>query len=255
MTWFRKWWKSLLIIVGGIFFIIDNIGRIQTVADVVSRLQVWIPPLKYFGLPPHILAWIGVFFIVAGIVSILWPYGTTDSVPNISCYKILRSGISWDDTNGCFVRKPDTQHPVYGIFLEIANEVEYGKPSPAAGRVKAQIIYHFRNKHELRAAPGAWIDEPLSSVELAPGDTRWLIVAVGFHYTQDWRVPFNRRSDRNNPVSFEYYDIPGLLGTRGTVDVQLLSLETNKILITWTLGWEWKPQYSFEITHFIQTKH
>jgi hypothetical protein len=175
--------------------------------------------------------------------------------PNLKGNQILNCAILWDQPKGCYVRQADPPRSVFGILLEIANQVEHKKPSPTAGRVKAQAVFHFKNGQDLLASPSAWIDEPTSSVELAPGDTRCLIVATGFHFTQDWKVPLNRRSGILNPVSFEHYDLPGLLGNEGTVDIQLISLDNNKILVTFTLGWRWRPQYPLEITHFIQVKH
>jgi len=174
---------------------------------------------------------------------------------NLKGNQILNCAILWDPVKGCYVRQAAPPKSVFGILLEIANQVEHGKPSPTAGKVKAQIVFHFKNGQDLLASPAAWMDEPTSSVELAPGDTRCLIVAAGFNFTQDWRIPFNRRSDSSSPLSFDHHDIPGLLGNEGTADVQLISLGTNKILISFVLGWQWKPQYPLTITTFTQTKH
>jgi hypothetical protein len=69
----RKWWKFLSFLFAGIFFLLDFIGRIQTVLEVISVLQVWIPVLRHFGLPSHIFAWIGLVCILIGIVSFVWP--------------------------------------------------------------------------------------------------------------------------------------------------------------------------------------
>jgi hypothetical protein len=69
----RKWWKFLSFLFAGIFIFLDFIGRIQTVSEVISALQVWIPVFRYFGLPSHIFAWIGLVCILIGIVSFVWP--------------------------------------------------------------------------------------------------------------------------------------------------------------------------------------
>jgi hypothetical protein len=206
-------------------------------------------------------AWFTAGLLIAGIALIFsgqissfvrdrWP-----RLPNIKGNQILNCAVLWDETKGCYVRQAAPPQSVFGILLEIANQVEQGKPSPTAGRVKAQTIFHFKNGQTLLASPSAWIDEPASSVELAPGDTRCLIIATGFHFTQDWRVPLNRRSNITSPVSFEHWEIPGLLGNNGTADVQLISLDTNKIITSFILGWQWKPQYPLTITGFSQVKH
>jgi hypothetical protein len=172
--------------------------------------------------------------------------------PNIKLHRVLNAGVTWDDRNECYFRQPNPEHPVIAIILEIANEVEHRKPSPTAGRVKAQITYHSTNKDkaELRVVPGAWVDEPLSSVELDCGDTRWLIAAVSFHFTQDWRVPVNRRSDIRNPKSFDHHEIDGLTSRRGTLDVQLISMDTNKIITTFTFDWQWTTGYPLTLTRY-----
>jgi hypothetical protein len=255
------WKRSVVKIGGSILFVwavlrwpVDTVESARAIGRYLEYLHCYAP----FLFTPSNFFTIGLFLVGAALifsdqlsdfVTTHWPRNS-----NIELRQILRSGISWDNTNACYVHIPDTQRPTWAIFLELANEVELGKPSPTAGRIKAQITYHFKNGPDLRAAPGAWMDEPLSSVELACGDTRWLIVAVSSHYTQDWRVPFNRRSDIKNPPSFEHYKIPGLLGTSGTAEVQLISMEANKVLLTLFFNWQWLPGYSLELTYLKQTR-
>jgi len=214
-----------------------------------------------FGLlPKSVLFDIGLLTVGLGLifsdrllkyVDRWWP-----RAPNIQFHTALNAGVTWDDRNGCYIRKPNLEYPRIAIILEIANEVEQGKASPSAGRVKAQITYRYADKgrSELRVVPAAWIDEPLSSVKLDCGDTRWLVAAVGFQYTQDWRVPVNRRSDITNPQSFDHHDIFGWSDTQGTMSIDLISMDTNRILTTFNFDWRWTTGYPLALIRYRGTK-
>jgi hypothetical protein len=179
----------------------------------------------------------------------------TEAKPNLMCHNVFYTGISWDSVAGCYQRIPSLEMPRWGILLEIANVVESGKQGVTAGKVKAQITFRFSGNKSLLAAPAAWIDEPFGMAELAPGDTRCLILAVGFHYTQDWRVPLNRRTESTKPFSFEHYDIPGLLGNEGSAEVRLLSMETNQIAAAFVADWKWDVGYPLRVTSFVQNSN
>jgi hypothetical protein len=245
----------LLAIWGAIRAPVDLLESLKATKHYGEYLYHWYPSFAF--VPKSIWFTLGLLIIGIGLISSDRLWEMIDSrwprVPNIKCHQILRCAITWDQINGCYRRNPDPPRSVHSILLEIANQVERGKRSPPAGRVKAQIIFRFKHRpEELRAAPAAWIDEPCSSVELAPGDTRCLILATGFHFTQDWRLPVNRRSSTTSPISFEHYDVPGLLSSEGTLEVQLVSMDANKILTTFTGGWRWEPQYPLEVTNLVQ---
>lgn len=72
----------LFFIVGGTFFIIDQLGRIQTVAALYDAGKVWLSlrtdihlnwPLTHLTWPPHTLLGVGVFFVFLGLVSFFSP--------------------------------------------------------------------------------------------------------------------------------------------------------------------------------------
>jgi hypothetical protein len=188
---------------------------------------------------------------LTGVANRWWPHA-----PNIKLQRVMNAGVSWDAKNGCYVRQPNLEHPTIAIILEIANEVEHGKASPTAGRIKAQITYHFQqpSRPDLRVVPCAWVDEPLSSVELDCGDTRWLIAALSFHFTQDWRVPVNRPSNIGSPQSFDHHEFYGWSDTQGTMDVELLSMHSNTVLKRFTFDWEWKTGYPLALTGYKGAK-
>jgi len=176
-----------------------------------------------------------------------------ESKPKITWHAVHYAGISWDSVSSCYRRTPSIEMPRWGILLELANKVESGKQPVTAGTVKGQITFGFEARgSELLASPAAWIDEPLGMAQLAPGDTRWLILAVGFHYTQDWRVPLNRRTEFQKPSSFEHYDIPGLLGNKGTAKVELISVETSQVVAMFSIGWTWDVGGPLRVVSFAQ---
>jgi hypothetical protein len=175
-----------------------------------------------------------------------------EAKPNLTWHTVSYAGISWNSEENCYRRIPSLEMPRWGIFLEIVNAVESGKIGVTAGKVKAKITFRFSGDRSLIATPAAWIDEPFGMVELAPSDTRCLLLAVGFHYTQDWRVPLNRRTEPTKPPSFEHYDIPGLLGNKGTAEVELISLETNRVVTVFTADWKWEVGHPLRVTNLLQ---
>jgi hypothetical protein len=248
--WVVLVWGAL----GMCFEIVEKLEKTHHYA--VYLYSHWSTLLAFFPRP----FWMVLSFLVIG-TGLIFSDRISDFVesrwprhPKLQCTQIMQSAIAWDQQNGCYRRKVGQDRAGYGIWLEIANEVEHGRRTLSAGRVKAKIVFRFKGNQKVSAAPAAWMDEPLSSVEFAPGDTRCLIAATSSSFTQDWNVPLNRRSDINRPQSFEHYEIPGLLGNDGMVDVQLISLETNKVLVRFTFPWRWKPQYPLEILGLVETK-
>jgi hypothetical protein len=64
---------GLFLILGGIFFIIDQIGRIQTIADLYEAGKSWFAGRSDIYLPPHTLLAVGVIFVLLGLVSFFLP--------------------------------------------------------------------------------------------------------------------------------------------------------------------------------------
>jgi hypothetical protein len=248
----------LLAIWGAIRLPVDTLESLKATRHYAELL--YCHRLAIFLSPRSFLLTIGILLIGVGLIlsdrllaslDLWWPHA-----PNIQLHTVLNAGVSWDSKNGCYIRQPNQEHPTIAIILEIANQVTEGKISPTAGRVKAQITYRYKHPShsDLRVAPCAWVDEPLSSVELDCGDTRWLIAAVSFHFTQDWRVPVNRRSNINNPQSFDHHDIYGWSDTDGTVDVELLSMSSNRILKTFMFDWHWRTGYPLALIKYKGSK-
>lgn len=245
----------LLAIWGAVRAVVDLLGSIDATKQYAEFLYChWY--LAFPLIPKSALLTAGVILMGSGLIFSDRLIAITDTwwprTPNIALHRVLNAGVTWDGSNGCYIRQPNLDTPRIAIILEIANEVEAGKASPTAGRVKAQITYHYADssRPDLRVVPCAWVDEPLNSVELGCGDTRWLIAALSFHFTQDWRVPVNRRSDIVNPQSFDHHEIYGWSDSHGTMEVNLISMETNKILTTFSFDWQWTTGYSLTLTRY-----
>lgn len=64
--------KRVGYIVGGVLIALDNIGRIQVIKGLWAELKiVW--ATVHLAWPSHLLTWIGVGFVLFGIVSSFWP--------------------------------------------------------------------------------------------------------------------------------------------------------------------------------------
>jgi hypothetical protein len=68
-------YTRLFFILGGLVFIIDGIGRIETVAELCKGAKGWLASWSNIHLawPPHTLFGVGVFFLMLGLISFVWP--------------------------------------------------------------------------------------------------------------------------------------------------------------------------------------
>jgi hypothetical protein len=152
--------------------------------------------------------------------------------PNIICNRISIGAIDWNEKLGYFEQKANPPDSHIAYLMEIANEALPDRKAISAGRIKAQLIFRLNND-EFRCSPGSWVNEPLSAVELGAGDTRWLILAVGIRFVDQWSTIANRRSTMSDPIARHYNnDLPGVLGSAGTVQVDLIGVETEQIIAT-----------------------
>ena len=71
----KRRYTRLFFVVGGVFFIIDQIGRIQTIEDLYAMGKTWFSSRSniHINWPPHTLLGIGVFFVLLGAVSFFLP--------------------------------------------------------------------------------------------------------------------------------------------------------------------------------------
>jgi len=78
----KRRYHRLFIVLGGIFIIIDQIGRYQTLASLYGSVKNWFAsktdihlnwPLTNLAWPAHSLLFVGVFFVLLGLISFFWP--------------------------------------------------------------------------------------------------------------------------------------------------------------------------------------
>lgn len=65
----------LFFVLGGIVLIVDQIGRIETIAELYRAGRSWLSSRSDVHLtwPPHTLLGVGVFFLILGLISFVWP--------------------------------------------------------------------------------------------------------------------------------------------------------------------------------------
>jgi hypothetical protein len=108
------------------------------------------------------------------------------------------------------------------------------------GRVRAQITYSLGGWERI-FSPAAWVSEFLSSVDIGPGDTRNLIVAIQGTNVEGavfWTGVINRRGQSGDAISIERPDISPF--RNGTILVELVSCESGRILAACELTWVWR---------------
>jgi hypothetical protein len=76
--WERLKRSPLFFILGGVALVIDQIGRIETVAVIYRAGKGWLASRSDIDLawPSHTLLGTGLFFLALGLVSFIWPNGT-----------------------------------------------------------------------------------------------------------------------------------------------------------------------------------
>jgi hypothetical protein len=124
---------------------------------------------------------------------------------------------------------------MFAATVEVRNHAIDGKRTASAGQVKAQLRFMF-TQGTYDVAPGMWLDEPYSSVNLDTGDTRRLILAVGENWSEDWRMVTNKRSGPTDAAMLDYSRGFPLLA-KGTLEVSIVGsgrvLRKLKASVSW----------------------
>lgn len=164
--------------------------------------------------------------------------------------------ITWDTVslqklvfeNGKFRRFVPNESAafMFGIFMVVKNPPRRGQKIISAGDVKARLLFKLK-QGEYEISPGAWVDEPCSSVRLDVGDTRQLLLAVSESYTSGWRMVANRRTLEGDAVSMDYTrDFP--LFSEGSLEIDLINLRFGIIVRTWETRVKWPKDDSLSFT-------
>lgn len=125
---------------------------------------------------------------------------------------------------------------MFAATIEVRNHAVEGKQTASAGQVKAQLGFKL-TQGTYEVAPGAWLDEPYSSVHLDVGDTRRLILAVSDNWIQDWRMVTNKRTGPTDALMLDYSrDFPLL--AKGNLEVSIVG--SGRVLRKLKARVEWK---------------
>jgi|HubBroStandDraft_6_1064221.scaffolds.fasta_scaffold00084_10 hypothetical protein len=126
--------------------------------------------------------------------------------------------------------------PLLALYVEVRNQAIDGKSVTSAGQIKAQLRFQLE-QGTFEIAPGAWLDEPYSSVSLEVGDTRRLILALGVDFIHDWRMVTNRRTGPSDSAILDYSrNFP--MSATGTLEVSLVGSGCIMRKLQVRVGWK-----------------
>ncbi len=129
------------------------------------------------------------------------------------------------------------------ITIEAVNPAIDGQTVASAGQVKAQLCFQLK-QGDYPIAPGAWLDEPYSSVRLDAGDTRRLIIAVSKSLFYDWQMVSNKRTGPDDHISLDHSrDVP--LSAEGILEVKLISSGQVLRTLRTNISWPWQRFLQF----------
>lgn len=72
----KKRYAGVFLIIGGLLFVLDQIGRVQTIAALYADIRTWAESrhwLAGFTWPHHVLLYVGLLFVLLGLAAYLWP--------------------------------------------------------------------------------------------------------------------------------------------------------------------------------------
>ncbi|MGB7599128.1 MAG: deaminase [Candidatus Sulfotelmatobacter sp.] len=125
---------------------------------------------------------------------------------------------------------------MFAATVEVRNHATDGKKTASAGQVKAQLSFKL-TQGTYDVAPGAWLDEPYSSVLLDVGDARRLILAVSENWIQDWRMVTNKRTGPTDAPMLDYSRGFPLLAT-GSLEASIVG--SGRVLRKLKARVDWK---------------
>ena len=162
--------------------------------------------------------------------------------------------ILYHDDHGYFTHTVDPPRSHLAILLEVINSPHKRRKMDSSGKIRAQITFRLGDWVRV-VSPGAWVSEFFSAVEIGPGATRELIIALcsgSVQLTRFWCAVINRRENSAEAISMGFQpDIPS--HQAGTVGVDLISCESGGILASFELGLGLSPHtLTQEITYVKQ---
>lgn len=134
---------------------------------------------------------------------------------------------------------------MFAYMIQVGNPAVFGRDVASAGQIKAQLRFELK-QGVYDISPGAWVNEPFSSVRLDVGDQRSLILTVSDSFIYDWKMIANRRTTANDAVALDYSrDMP--MQAEGSLEIDLVACELGKILQRYTMKirWPWQSSLDF----------
>jgi hypothetical protein len=211
------------------------------VPDWMSRFQFWREiAISAFHKPWFPLV-IRLVIILCGVAVIVSDYRAhlRAGHHNITSTKAETTPILYSATFGRFDREANPPHSKLAILLEVINIADRRKKVQGIGKVRAQIKFELGDWHRV-FAPCAWVSEYFSSVDLGPGETRELIVAMrntAMGTWADWRAVTNRRGNSGEAISVNFQQEIAPFRD-GTILVELISCDFGTVVARFELGWQ-----------------
>jgi len=157
--------------VGAALLLVDNLGRLQSVADIWQALKERAPSfLSGVPWPAHLLSWVGLASIAIGIGSYLWPPKAPQTTGGPDIYAIRPELIFTEVTTEL---SPQAGGPGKRLFL-----VHFKNDTAITAKgVFAQIGYKQENEDFLLIDYGAWAKDDFI-VNIAGAQSKQLVVAL-----------------------------------------------------------------------------
>lgn len=154
--------------------------------------------------------------------------------PNITSTKAEMTPVLYKDDHGYFIREIAPPRSKLALVLEVINVANRKRKVYSIGKIRAQLT--FRLGDWVRVfSPGMWVSEFFSSVDIGPGETRELILAVSSGQMGDWRAVINRRGNSGEAISVDRQEIP--MYRKGTVTIDLISCESGIVIASFEMTW------------------
>ncbi len=147
--------------------LVDNIGRIQTVADALKKLKVWIPLLSRVPWSHSLAMVVGLGLAVFGCALYLWPESIAESRPEDG------QGPNLIATTYSADLVPGINKSVFVVHFR--NDAT--SPLGTARSVFAHIGYRRQDGQGMQVDYGGWM-ENTPTINIDRGQTKRLIVAL-----------------------------------------------------------------------------
>jgi hypothetical protein len=208
--------------------------------DWFSRFQSWQTVILASVHKPWFPLVSRLIIIAIGVCVIVSDYRAHLKVKrhNLTSTKAEMVNILYHDDHGYFTRTVDPPRSRLAILLEVINVADPKRRIESSGKIRAQLTFRLADGWKRIFTPGTWVSQFFSWVDIGPGDTRELIIAMCSdtqEYIRNWSAVINRRDNEKDAISVDFQqDI--LTHAEGTVTIDLISCESGGIVASFELG-------------------